>query len=93
MKRARLSETLTALAEGATPDHPGLTVTEAEIDLPLIVSMEAGPDGPEFVAHPPWSAFRSGFEPIVHRARLTIHGVQDEAPETATPAAGLNGVT
>ncbi|WP_372571760.1 hypothetical protein [Ruegeria jejuensis] len=89
MIRATLAQTLTALADGATPEHPGLYVTEAEIDLPLLVSLERGADGPVFVAHPPWSAFRSGFEPIAHRARITIHEAPHEAlPDTTTPATG-----
>ncbi|MCL6285103.1 hypothetical protein M3P21_16355 [Ruegeria sp. 2012CJ41-6] len=98
MIRATLAQTLTALADGATPDHPGLSVTEAKIDLPLLVSLEHGADGPVFIAHPPWSAFRSGFEPVAHRARLTIHEAPPDIPpkalpETATPATGPDEAT
>lgn len=80
MRRATLADTLTALAAGAMPDHPHLHVEEAEISLPLIVLMEAGPEGPRFFAQPPWSPFRSGVEPVAHRARLRL------AADPAVPA-------
>ena len=66
MTRITLADTLTALAQGATPLHESLLVDEADLSLPLIVRMEHGPDGPLFYAQPPWSAFRSGFEPVTH---------------------------
>ncbi len=72
MTRITLAQTLMALAEGATPLHDALLVDEAEISLPLILRMEAGPDGPQFFAQPPWSAYRSGFEPITHRMRFSL---------------------
>jgi hypothetical protein len=72
MTRITLAQTLTALAEGATPLHDALLVDHAEISLPLILRMEAGPDGPQFFAQPPWSAYRSGFEPITHRMRFSL---------------------
>lgn len=72
MTRASLSETLTALALGALPEHDHLIVEEAEISLPLLVRMEHGADGPRFLAQPPWSAFHTGFEPVTHRARLRV---------------------
>jgi len=86
MKRMTLAETLIALADGATPDNPGVTVEEAHIDLPLVVAMEHGATGPVFIAHPPWSAFRSGMEPVAHRARLRIAGEPTApVPEPHTP--------
>lgn len=88
MTRATLAQTLTALAEGATPHHPGLSVEEAEISLPLVVSVQRGPDGPEVLAHPPWSVFRAGIEPVAHRARMTFHEVPPEAAPNSNPAAG-----
>ena len=39
MTRITLSDTLTALIEGATPDQPYLRVEEAEVELAMI---EAG---------------------------------------------------
>ncbi|MGI9506859.1 MAG: hypothetical protein ACR2RE_27780 [Geminicoccaceae bacterium] len=72
MSARPLHHTLTALIEGATPDHPAIAIEEAEIALPLIVTMSVGRDGPEFQAQPPWSAFRSGFEPVAHRARVRV---------------------
>lgn len=89
MTRATLSQTLTALAEGASPRHDHLTVDEAEIVLPMLVSVERGPDGPVVIAHPPYSAFRSGVEPVAHRARLVFASVPTPAqpvPSGADPA-------
>jgi hypothetical protein len=71
-RRATLADTLTALADGATPLHDMLHIAEAELSLPLIIRMERGPDGPLFFAQPPWSAFRSGVEPITHRMRFSL---------------------
>jgi hypothetical protein len=87
MSRRTLSETLTALALGAAPDHPHLVVEEAEISLPLLVRMEAGPDGLRFHAQPPWSAYRSGVEPVAHRARLRLGTLAVDAGEHVRPAA------
>lgn len=103
MTRPTLAQTLTSLAHGATPAHPGLTVTEAEINLPLVVAMEHGPDGPVFVAHPPASVYRTGFDPVAHRARLVlteipegdtpdITAAPERAEQTATKSAGYDGV-
>ncbi len=72
MTRITLAQTLTALAEGATPLHDALQIDTAEISLPMILRMEHGPDGPQFFAQPPWSAYRSGFEPITHRMRFVL---------------------
>ncbi len=72
MTRITLAQTLIALAEGATPLHADLHVETAEISLPLILRMEHGAQGPVFFAQPPWSAFRSGFEPITHRMRFSL---------------------
>jgi hypothetical protein len=72
MSRAQLTDTLTALAMAVMPDHDHLIVEEAEISLPLIVRLERGPHGARICAQPPFSAFHSGFEPVVHRARLSL---------------------
>jgi hypothetical protein len=87
MRRATLSDTLTELATGASPDHPHLCVEEAEISLPLVVLMEAGPSGPCFYAQPPWSPYRSGIEPVAHRVRLRL-GLRaaEAAPPRPAPA-------
>ena len=79
MSRMTLSDTLTALALGVDPGHDIVSVEEAEISLPMIVRMERGPDGPQFFAQPPWSAYRSGVEPVAHRARLTFGQVDTPA--------------
>lgn len=73
MTRISLADTLTALAQGATPAHESLSVESAELSLPLIVRMERGPSGPLFFAQPPWSAYRSGVEPVTHRMRFSLH--------------------
>ncbi|MFV0385048.1 hypothetical protein [Paracoccus sp. (in: a-proteobacteria)] len=86
-----LAQTLTALVDAATPRHPALTVTEAEISLPLVVSVARGADGPVITAHPPWSMFPTGFDPVAHRARLSFREVPQEAGTDSNPAAGQNG--
>ena len=72
MTRMMQSDTLIALIEGVTPEQPYLGIDEAEIELPMMVRMVHGRDGPAFVAHPPYSAYRSGVEPVVHRTRIRI---------------------
>jgi hypothetical protein len=86
MSRPTLADTLTALAFGAAPQHPHLVVEEAEISLPLLVWIEAAPDGPCFYAQPPWSAFRSGVEPVPHRARLRLGTLAADPAASARPA-------
>lgn len=87
MKRWTLADTLTALAMGATPDHPGIAVERAEIALPMVVTMEHGAEGPLFRAQPPFTAFRSGFEPVTHRAWLRIESTASDDAVPVTPAA------
>lgn len=82
MTRLSLSQTLTALIEGVTPDHPGLAIEEAEIRLPLLVRLEHGPDGPVLTAQPPYSAFHAGIDPVAHHARIRI---EPEAQQTVLP--------
>ena len=80
-----LSDTLTALVLGATPQHPRLVVEEAEINLSLLVRLARGPHGePVLTAQLPYSPYRQGIEPVVHRARLSIEQVTEQAvtPET-----------
>ena len=67
-----LSQTLFALIDAVTPPHDGIAVESAEIDLPLIVRLEWGADGPVLTATPPYSAYHSGFDPVTHRARLVV---------------------
>ena len=86
MTRMPLADTLTALALGATPSHDHLQVEEAELRVPLLVSLERGADGPVFLAQPPWSAWRSGVEPVAHMARLTIIALAPQEAGPATPA-------
>lgn len=89
MRRPVLSDTLTALAFGACPDQDQLRVESVEISLPLIVRVEHGSSGPRFYAQPPWSAFRSGFEPVAHRARLSLAQVPTEPlPTDPIPTEG-----
>jgi hypothetical protein len=88
MTRRTLAETLTALVEGATPVHPGLVVEEAEIELPLIVTLEPTRAGPAVLrAQPPSSAFRSGVDPVTHRIRIRITQAAPQDTADATRAA------
>ncbi len=87
MRRLTLAQTLIALVEGATPAYPGMAVEEAEIDLPLIVTLEWGGKGPVFRAQPPFSAYRSGVEPVMHRTRIRITRTVQRGAETETQAA------
>lgn len=83
MTRITLADTLTALAQGATPAHDNLSVESAELTLPLIVRMERGPSGPLFFAQPPWSAYRSGVEPVTHRMRFSLQAEPNLNPKEA----------
>ena len=85
--RPTLSETLTALIDGVNPDHPDLIIQDAEISLPLLVRMEYGRDGPIFRAQPPFSAFRSGVEPVAHMAHIRMHQtvIPEADPSTSDP--------
>jgi hypothetical protein len=67
-----LSETLEDLIGAvAAPDDVGLSLTEAEFDLPVEVRMATGPDGALILLAEPSSVrWRSGFEAVVHRLRL-----------------------
>ena len=87
MIRPTLAETLIALVEGATPAHPGIAVEEAEIALPLVVTLERGKDGPLFCAQPPFSAYHSGVEPVAHRTRIRITQTAQQKAATPTPTA------
>lgn len=87
MTRLQLSQTLTALIEGVTPEHPEMAIEEAEIRLPLLVRMEHGSDGPVFTAQPPYSAYHSGIDPVAHHARIRIEPeALQEAPPATQPA-------
>lgn len=73
MRLRPLSETLTELIGGLAlaADAPGLSVTDADFDLPVEVRLAVGPDGPELLAEPTAVRWRTGFEPVIHRLRLT----------------------
>lgn len=90
MTRIPLAETLTALAEGALPHHEHLVVEAAELSLPLLITMDYGPDGPRFFAQPPNSAYRSGVEPVHHRVRMCFAEMPAD-PATFPPAPTTSG--
>ncbi len=91
--RPELSETLTAMVEGASPQHPSLVVEEVEIKAPMLVRLEHGAEGPRFVAHPPHSIWRSGFEPVAHSMTLRIAAADDEMEtEEETDTGHRNGL-
>jgi hypothetical protein len=85
--RPTLAQTLIAQVEGATPAHPAITVEEAEIALPLIVTLERGREGPVLRAQPPFSAYRSGIEPVAHPIRIRITQTAPQDAATGNPAA------
>lgn len=87
--RIALHQTLSALIDGVTPDHPELAIEEAEINLPLQVWLEHGAEGPVLTAHPPHSAYLSGVNPVVHRTRIRIEAADPKGSglaESPTPA-------
>ena len=70
-----LADTLAAVAEsvGIMPvEGSGLTVTEAEVALPLEVRAVIRGNQLVFFAQPPHSRWRSGFLPPTHISRLRI---------------------
>ena len=69
------------------PDGCGLTVTELELTLPLELSVLPGRDGsPVAVGGAPFTRWRSGVLPEVHRSELRVALVADGsgAPEHPT---------
>lgn len=67
-----LSETLEDLIGAViAPEDVGLSLTEAEFDLPVEVRLATGPDGGLILLAEPSSVrWHSGFEAVVHRLRL-----------------------
>ena len=88
MKRVPLADTLTALIQAVEPpEQSGLRVMEAEFDLPLEVFATVADGRLVLHAAPPYTRWRSGVEPTIHRGRLTArmvpnhrHG-RSEAPD------------
>lgn len=69
----RLSDTLIHIAGCVFPPQGvDLRVTEAEIELPLEITMVAIGDRIELLASAPHSRWQSGFLPPVHRGRLKL---------------------
>jgi len=77
IRRPELSETLIAMAGAVMPRHDSLAVEEVEITAPMLVRLEHGADGPCFVAHPPYSIWRSGFEPVAHSMTLRFGAAEE----------------
>ncbi len=92
-----LSETLLALIGSLDPaEGSGLTITAADLDVPLEVS--AGLRGRElvFLASPPFTRWKSGVLPAVHMAHFSVEAfeAEDEADQggsAADRAAGVMG--
>lgn len=85
MNLPALSDTLLALVEAfETPQGSGLRLTGAHLEAPLQLRLQH--DGGQLLLSgaPPVTVMRTGFEAVVHRARLTM------APADVTPD---NGVT
>jgi hypothetical protein len=71
--RQELHATLTELVRSvAAPEGVGLTVTEAEIEIPLEVQMVVENGKMLFVGAVPHSRFKSGFMPTVHRCVVRV---------------------
>lgn len=73
MTRPELGDTLLALLDGVqTAGGGGVTVEEAELDVPLEVVGAVEGGRLVFRAGPPFSRWVSGVLPAVHRTRLRI---------------------
>jgi len=71
--RQELHATLTELVQSVkSPEGVGLTVTEAEIELPLEVQMVIENGKMKFFGGVPHSRFKSGFMPSVHRCVVRV---------------------
>lgn len=92
MKELLLSETLMALIDGATPCPDSLCIDEIDIRLPLLVHMRHGFEGVEIVAHPPYSAFRSGVEPTAHMAHIRIENTRFLESESVSVLVAPSGL-
>lgn len=77
-----LAETLIALVESfdATPDS-GVVVTSIELDVPLEATV--GVEGGDLVVRAglPHTRWVTGVLPPVHKGKLTIELVEEEAPQ------------
>jgi co-chaperonin GroES (HSP10) len=73
MSSIPLADTLVALVESLEEARaPGLTVTEATLDVPLEGSVVATSRGPVFVAAPAHTRWRTGFLPPLHLAHFGL---------------------
>ncbi len=82
MRWTELHDTLTDLVAALDPPaHTELTVTSAEMTVPLETHTTIGHDGrPRFLARVPHSRWNAGFLPAVHTGRIAI------APSAQEPA-------
>jgi hypothetical protein len=74
----QLHHTLTAAVEAlAPPGASGVILTEAELDLPLEISIGGRPGHPVIGGTAPHTRWVSGFLPPVHIAHLRITLVEE----------------
>lgn len=72
MAQRELSETLSELiAAFATDERQGLTVIEAIVEAPLRIGVAERDGRPVVVGGAAETVMRTGFEPTVHRTRMT----------------------
>jgi hypothetical protein len=73
-----LANTLIELGRGLqAPPESGIVVTEAQIDLPLEVSVATRRGEIVFLAAPPHSRWKSGVLPPVHLSRMRFELLPD----------------
>lgn len=74
-----LHETLTAFLEAFdVPPESGITVDEAELDVPLEVSVFEEDGRLRICASPPASIYHSGFESLVQRTRMIACSIDSD---------------
>ncbi len=81
-----LSETLAGLvASIQAPPGSGLTVYEAELDVPLEVTTASRDGELVFYGRVPHSRWRAGFLPAVHLGHLEVVAFVDVADDRLSP--------
>lgn len=95
MSRIELSETLAALIAGVdVPDAVGIVISEATVELALQITMASRAGRLAVMAAPPTTTIQTGFDPVIHRARVRAAWVPDQPsarpqePEGEPHAAG-----
>jgi hypothetical protein len=73
VSRIELAETIRAIIDGVdVPEVTEMEVFEASVELPLEITVTEGPGRLRVMGAPPMTAMRTGFQPVIHRARFRV---------------------